>query len=364
MRYLIVQDWPISHGNHAGMVWMCKRLSELFPNDYRVFVKEAPQEIKPRTGLGGLVDKVCFKLHISNDGNPRIHYRDKVYPREYMELCRPMFEKLRSGDSVFLLEYMEFETPQYQLACFIRKHYPGVRIYGMVHFTVDILQSYRAYNPNLLEQWARPVDRILTLGSSLTHYLVDCGLNEAMISTGFHYVDSDYYHKSLPMENGSPLTVITMGAMRRNYRLLAEVVSRCPEVHWVICRGRKSEVDSLFSKCGNVDMKGYLAEDELRHQMDLADISISVMEDTIGSNVITTSMAMGLAMLVSDVGSIRDYCDDSNAVFCENTATSFADAVHALSANPQRVLSMRRASVRLSEKLRVPAIHQWFSSLS
>ncbi len=364
MKYLIAQDWPISHGNHAGMAWMSRRLAEQFPDDYRVLVKDAPREFKPRTGLGGLVDKVCYKLHINNDGNPRIHYRDKVYPREYMELCRPMFEKLQSGDSVFLLEYMEFETPQYQLACYLRKHYPGVHIYGMVHFTVDILQSYRAHNPRLLEQWARPVDKILTLGSSLTRYLVDCGLRSATISTGFHYVDSDYYRKSVPVEVGSPLTIITMGSMRRNYQLLADVVSRCPEVHWVICRGRKSEVDSLFAGCKNVDMKGYLSEDELRHQMDLADVSISVMEDTIGSNVITTSLAMGLAMVVSDVGSIRDYCDDTNAMFCKNTATSFAEAVHALSADPQRVLSMRKASLRHSEKLHVPAIHRWFSSLS
>lgn len=44
-----------------------------------------------------------------------------------------------------------------------------------------------------------------------------------------------------------------------------------------------------------------------------ADLSLNVMEDTVGSNVITTSMAMGLGLIVTDVGSIRDYCDESNA---------------------------------------------------
>ena len=46
-----------------------------------------------------------------------------------------------------------------------------------------------------------------------------------------------------------------------------------------------------------------------------ADISPNVMEDTVGSNVIVTSLAMGLAMICSNVGSIKDYCDDSNTIF-------------------------------------------------
>ena len=41
---------------------------------------------------------------------------------------------------------------------------------------------------------------------------------------------------------------------------------------------------------------------------------LNVMKDTIGSNVICTSMATGLSMVVSDVGSIRDYCSETNAV--------------------------------------------------
>ena len=53
-------------------------------------------------------------------------------------------------------------------------------------------------------------------------------------------------------------------------------------------------------------------EAELKHYMNDSDISLNVMKDTIGSNVICTSMATGLAMVVRDVGSIRDYCDETN----------------------------------------------------
>ena len=56
----------------------------------------------------------------------------------------------------------------------------------------------------------------------------------------------------------------------------------------------------------------------MQHYMNDSDISLNVMKDTIGSNVICTSMATGLAMVVSDVGSIRDYCDETNACFCSS----------------------------------------------
>ena len=58
-----------------------------------------------------------------------------------------------------------------------------------------------------------------------------------------------------------------------------------------------------------------------------------------GAKVVVTSMAMGLAMVVSDVGSIHDYCDDSNAIFCKNT-DDFCEAITALSNDRNRLKEM------------------------
>lgn len=356
MKYLIVQDWQSTHGNHAGMKHMCDLLVTKYPDEYKMFVKECPRTWKsPRT----FMEKICWRLH---GKYAKEHYLKKTYPLEYLELCSPMFSNLKAGDEVFLLEYLLPWASQYELACYIRENYPKVKIYALSHLTGKYFDEMTAKEPDLIQKWAKPVDKLLTLGSSLSSYFEKAGVSKEKISTGFHYVDSDYYQKQQPMKSNSPLKVIMMGALQRDYGMLAEVVKQCPDVHWIICRGRKN-VDDLFPKTPNVELKGFLEEDELRHQMDIADVSLNVMEDTVGSNVITTSMAMGLAMVVSDVGSIRDYCNDENALFCQNNVEQFVRSIKKLQNNLQLVLRMKKASLENSKRLQIDNINRWFFKL-
>lgn len=357
MKYLIVQDWQSTHGNHAGMKHMCDLLVAKYPYEYKMFVKECPRTWKsPRT----FMEKICWHLY---GKYAKEHYLKKTYPREYLKLCIPMFSKLKDGDEVFLLEYMLPWASQYELACYIRKEYPNVKIYALSHLTCKYFDEMTASEPDLVQKWAKPVDKLLTLGSSLSSYFEKAGIPKEKISTGFHYVDSAYYHKQQPIDVHSPLRVIMMGALQRDYGMLAEIVKQCPNVHWTICRGRKN-VDDLFPKSSNVELKGFLSEEELRHQMDIADVSLNVMEDTVGSNVITTSMAMGLAMIVSDVGSIRDYCDEKNAIFVENNIGDFVKGINSLCDDKRnRVYEMKENSINMSHRLHIEEVNKWFSFL-
>ena len=125
MKYLIVQDWQSTHGNHAGMKHMCDLLVAKYPDEYKVFVKECPRTWKsPRT----FMEKICWRLY---GKYAKEHYLKKTYPLEYLELCSPMFSNLKSGDEVFLLEYLLPWAPQYELACYIRENYPKVKIYAL-----------------------------------------------------------------------------------------------------------------------------------------------------------------------------------------------------------------------------------------
>lgn len=83
-----------------------------------------------------------------------------------------------------------------------------------------------------------------------------------------------------------------------------------------------------------------------------ADISINVMEDTIGSNVIVTSLAMGLAMVCSDVGSIRDYCNDSNTIFC-NTSEDFTRAIEILQSDDTKISNMQMEAYKRGLELSI-----------
>ena len=46
MKYLIVQDWSNTHGNHAGMKHMCDMLVDKYPKEYELYVKGFPKEWK------------------------------------------------------------------------------------------------------------------------------------------------------------------------------------------------------------------------------------------------------------------------------------------------------------------------------
>ena len=233
MKYLIVQDRQSTHGKHAGMKHMCDLLVAKYPDEYKMFVKECPRTWKsPRT----FMEKICWRLY---GKYAKEHYLKKTYQREYLKLCIPMFSKLRDGDEVFLLEYMLPWASQYELACYIRKEYPNVKIYALSHLTCKYFDEMTASEPDLVQKWAKPVDKLLTLGSSLSSYFEKAGVSKEKISTGFHYVDSDYYQKKQPMKSNSPLKVIMMGALQRDYGMLAEVVKQCPDVHWIICSGEK-----------------------------------------------------------------------------------------------------------------------------
>lgn len=359
MKYLIVQDWNNTHGNHAGMVHMCKMLCERYPNEYEMYVKPNAKTFSKVPN--GFIDKVLNKVYYRF---VRMYYQKVTYPNEYLKLCQPMFNKLKQGDEVFLLEYLIPWVSQLELARYLRDHFPYVRIYALSHLTTKFFIESIDNKENNTLKWAKFVDKMLTLGTSLSQYFETKGVAKNKISTGFHYVDDEYYHKLTPFENNTnkPLTIITMGALQRDYTMLAKVVKACPQVHWIICKGRK-QIDYLFNELDNVELKGFMPEVDLRTQMDRADISLNLMEDTVGSNVITTSMAMGLAMIVTDVGSIRDYCSEDNALFCSNDSDSVISAINYLNENRDYVLKMKKNSLGKSQMLHINHINEWFCSL-
>lgn len=353
MKYLIVQDWPSTHGNHAGMLHMCNLLQEMYPQDYKVIVKACPVDIKEI----GWIGTRFLRRRI------RKIYEKWIYPYSFVKLVKKNVPYFSENDEVFLLEYLFPETSQFQLAKYLRKRYPEIKIYALSHLTPTFAEKKYKNYPTLIRKWSVPIDKMLTLGSSLSMYFEMNGVSCKKISTGFHYVDKVYYHPSQNKKNNVTLKVITIGAMARNYPLLSEIVASTSDVEWIICKGNKN-VDGLFPATPNVHVLGFLSEDELRHQMDMADVSISVMDDTIGSNVITTALAMGLAQVVSDTGSIRDYCTTENAIFCQNTVDDFVKAINYLSTHRAEVEVMKNAALQQAKCFSVENVNEWFSSLN
>ncbi len=143
--------------------------------------------------------------------------------------------------------------------------------------------------------------------------------------------------------------MICMGSLKRNHDLLKDVITHCPFADFNICMGGK-EYSYLFEETDNVNMHGYLPEDELLALMQQSDVSLSALYDTVGSNVIVTSMATGLVNVVSDVGSIRDYCSENDSFLC-NDKKAFISALQKLNDNKNLLKELSANSIEKTRNL-------------
>lgn len=353
MNYLIVQQWPSTKGNHAGMSHMCDMLVSLYPDQYKKIELDDLLFIPQRR---------FFLTSLLFSKFDQWRYARKFHKKQLKEI-RDMLLNLKVNDSVFLLEYHLLQADQIYLATFLKKHYPKVRRIGLSHLTPSNLVASGFTKEKLIE-WSNAIDLQLTLGSSLSHYFESIGISKDKIQTGFHYVDSDYYKPNFSIFPKTRPVAIAMGNLQRNFQLLADIVQETQCVDWIICCGDKySEMQKLFKSKANIQLKNRLPEAKLKALMEQADISINVLDDTVGSNVITTSMAMGLAIVASDVGSIRDYCDESNCIFCKNTMDDFKSSITNLTANTNLMKQMQKSSLKKSQKFKIGNIHRWFNQL-
>lgn len=333
MNYFISQEWESTKGNHTGMSHLCQLIYETFNDEVRV------------------IHVPLFKFKFLRHTRP-------IYHLYYFYLAFVILFKIKSGDKLFLMEYLMPTRNQKLIAWSVGSFRKGVKIYGLAHLTPIDMDRFFPRGSALLA-WTNKVDAIITLGSSLTSYLKERGVKNVI--TSFHYVDLDYYCSETRCHNGR-LKVIIMGQMQRKTEDLDHIVASCPNMDFIYCKGKSTSDTSYLEKYSNIEVVGYVSEEELRNKMQESDISLNLMFDTIGSNVITTSLAMGLVMIVSDVGSIRDYCKEDAAFFCKTTE----DFIHSLqycSSHHDKLLSYKEKSIQMAKNLAFRRFYEHLNTL-
>lgn len=350
MKYLIVQNWKSTDGNHAGMVHMSHLLCTNWPEEYRMIQIEEPQYRRGRNFFTKTLAEIL-----------NFFTRELFFPILILKKIKTFLGRLQKGDEIFLLEYLFPDVNQYVVAKYIARYYKGVKIYALSHLTPTFMNQHKISDKTILK-WAKPIDKMLTLGSSLSNYFKNVGIPYSKISTGFHYVDEQYYRKNIEADKNKNFTIIVMGAMMRDDVLIEKIVRGINDVNWIVCFGRK-KIPESFPRGENIKLLGYLPEDDLKSYMEEADASLSIMKDTIGSNVITTSFAMGLINIVSDVGSIRDYCSEKDSAICANNSNSFITTINKLKDNPLLVKEMKQNAQKKAASFSIMNVHRWFSNL-
>lgn len=340
MIYLICQEWTNTSKNHAGIKYLCNELEKRYPDIYKSIC--FPDTIKSVSG-NFFVRKM------------KILYGLWLHKKHERQVFNYIKANIKVGDIVILMEYMTKIFPQLQIAQYLKRYVPSIPVYGMIHLVPSIIE--KDFPEPQFSLWKDNVDKVFTLGHSLTDYLVNKGYEKTRVVTLFHYVATEYY-KPTRVHQGRSTTVIAMGCQMRNTDLLRQIVKCNPTVKFVICQG-VNDLSSYFDDCDNVQLIPFVPEDKLRNYMNKSDISLNVMIDTVGSNVIVTSLAMGLAMVCSNVGSISDYCDSSNSILCDNTCVDdFSKAIQLLNNDRTLLLSMQRNSIEKSARLSIEEFHK------
>lgn len=347
MKYLICQEWRNTASNHAGMKHMVLLLKKYYPDDYEIVV--FPQILLTSSSLGLRKNNILYQLYLK--------FLSFIFiPYLYKNTVRKLRPILSKDDTIYFLEYCEKMTPTYQSVKYLKKHCPQTKVFGMIHLVPEKLG--KAFSTAQINKYIKPLDRVLTLGTSLTDYFLKyLSISENKLKTLFHYVDLDYYKALDKKKEVDTPRILVQGNQARNFDLLLKVVNNNPQVEFVICQGVLDLKDKFFG-CSNVKLIGFVEESELRAIMQNSEVSLNIMDDTIGSNVIVTSMAMGLAMIVSDVGSIRDYCRNDGAIYCDNNKPEeFGEAIKELTQNRKKLLELREKSLSYSLDLSIHKLH-------
>jgi glycosyltransferase involved in cell wall biosynthesis len=233
------------------------------------------------------------------------------------------------------------------------------RIIGLMHLPVQALLNL--YDREYITSGLDALDQIIVFGSSLEEDLAKMGYGSKIRKT-FHYVDTHYYHPNEKKINSAEFVVIVMGFLYRNRTILEQIVQKCPNINFELFLGNNMEIHQMFAQYQNVLLQRFMPEEELLGRMQGADVSLSIMDDTIGSNVIGTSLACGLPQIVSDVGSIRDYCSEKNAIFC-NDVDSFVESIQTLSENPTLCQEMGFDARKKAETISLEQSINWYRDL-
>ncbi len=330
MIYIVYTEWPNTKHNHAGMAYLAKELSKR--ND-KIHSTKLP--FWPYKG-----NIILIRLRI-------------------LYVCIKLAIMLRKGDKIFLMEYLEPYSGQHIIAKFIKLFKKNIQIVGLAHLAGGHLIEIHKDEKRISAQIAL-VDKVLVFGSSLKLFLEKLCDDPQKVITTYHYVDNDYYYPMLPKKDTDKIRVLFMGNLKRDFQLLVNIVSKTPFVEYDILMGN-SKITEDLKNLPNVNLYPFLEEYEVRSLMQNADVSLSPMLDTVGSNVIVTSMAVGMVMVVSDVGSIRDYVDDTNAFLCKGEK-EFIDAINNIYINRSTIKRMRNSSLRKAERISLNNFNNWITS--
>jgi len=154
-----------------------------------------------------------------------------------------------------------------------------------------------------------------------------------------HGIDTDFFSPPANFEERDPNLCLFVGSYLRDFPTLRGVIElvayRRPQVRFVAVTSPQNY--DRIGKHPNLILKSAVSEEDLLSLYRRAAVFIIPMLDATGNNALLEGLACGLPIVISDVGSVRDYASEESAVLVPaQDARRMADEVEALLDDPGR----------------------------
>lgn len=195
-----------------------------------------------------------------------------------------------------------------------------------------VIATYHQPPDELCKGVSGPVLQRLTAALAVASNQVDyltrfVGSNRVFVIP--HGVDTDYFQPGEGSKIDSKL-VLSVGTHLRDFDTLAlaaaTVERKESDIHFAVVT--HPERGHVFVGLPHVRVYSHISDDDLLRLYQQADLAVFPLQDCTANNAVLEAMACGLPIVVTDVGGIRDYVDETCAMLTpRKDAQAIAEAI-------------------------------------
>ncbi|MDQ6901854.1 MAG: glycosyltransferase family 4 protein [Bacteroidota bacterium] len=212
-----------------------------------------------------------------------------------------------------------------------------------IHTSVLTSIDYKHWHIRVIDKITYRIRKsviIAVSGNSLKEYFAFLKLKPFKSHLLYTFVDIEKFNrkKFRKMKSDTKFKLVSVGALRpgKNFDFLIRVFSKLKnsniELHIYGAGSMEAHLKKMIDECGaNIILKGEVTN--IVEFLPLYDLYVSASEFEGFSLSVLEAMAMKLPLLLSDIKSFREQCDDTAVYFDLNSEQDFIKKLNALIAN-------------------------------
>jgi glycosyltransferase involved in cell wall biosynthesis len=231
-----------------------------------------------------------------------------------------------------------------------RPKWPRTRLLGISH-QPEAWWRFRHGRP----QYVASLDALVVVSSAVLQYWEQF-ISSDRLHVIHHGVDSNFFcpleGEAKPSSRDGILRLVFSGFWLRDFQALERIISAIDDLalavrfELIVPRHvRDTEVFYRIAQSPRVAWHADLSDEELRAQYRNADLLLLPLLDCTANNSLLEAMSCGLPVLISDVGGVRDYANESFASFVSRKdKDGMVDFIRSCCQQPQLLLARGAAA--------------------